>query len=62
MQIKTLFLFQDDEKVNTKRLEELEEQKKELLHQVASLKRSSEQYEKISQLATMLQESHRYEA
>ena len=40
-------------------MEELEEQKKELIQQVTTLKRAAEQYEKISQLATMLQESHR---
>lgn len=42
------------------KIDELREQKKELLQQVASLKRGAEQYEKISQLATMLQDSHRF--
>ena len=48
-------------KALAKKIEELREQKKELLQQVATLKRGTEQYEKMSQLATMLQDSHRFE-
>ncbi|CAK8691845.1 unnamed protein product [Clavelina lepadiformis] len=39
--------------------EELERERKDLIQQVASLKRNNEQYEKIAKLATMLQDSHR---